>query len=789
MPSLRQLIGIIRQSRSRNLWAESPAASFLERSRLVAGLIFVATVFAIMLISYQGVSTAEIPLLPGQIATVSVHAGADFSFESREQTRMRGERLKTQLPPVYRHDFSQLEKFERNIHGLLDQLETYEKEYPAYLPTLVNRRQVLAGIVETFNQKGPYRANIDDVALLLGSGDAAARRLTVERSLLVLAEIYREGMHDQSLASAQGNANLVTVFQVVGPEGEIVQRSYQSLEEGMSLLRSNLKAEGMPVELATALFRLFRNGLVPNIVFDKESTEKLEQNAIRSLRPVTVAIARGQLLVEAGQRVTEEQAEMLAAHRGYLHDHDEEGYNEGLQLLSRIVIVLAMVAAGLLYIRLEDPETLGSNSRVGLLALVLVINLALVRLTYSMLGMDFFVHDTSWAATLPFLAPTALAPLIVAILIDVGSATFMALFISLFTGVIYGNRVDVQVLTFLSSVVAIYGCRSVRRRSSVVRASAAGALVLSFSTLLLGIVAQTPIVVLVRQMSAGLLTGMVTGIVVVGLLPVLESVFRRTTDITLLELTDYNHPLMRTMQMDAPGTYHHSLVVAQLSENAAAVIGGNPLQARVCALYHDIGKTDNPAFFTENQQMGARNPHDLLSPEDSARIIIGHVTAGLVLARKHHLPKAVVEAIQQHHGRTLVRYFYQKALEQIGLNPAPSRPPFPGSPAAELAAKVDADAFRYPGPLPSTKESAIICLADCVEAASRSMKVVTPEALENLIDTLVNERLTDGVLDEAPITLAQIAQVKESFRNTLLAMLHSRIAYPKAGGEGALALQ
>ena len=568
----------------------------------------------------------------------------------------------------------------------------------------------------------------------------------------------------------------MTVFQVITDDGEIVQRPVLSLEEALILLRVNLTAEGMPRELSSTLFRVFRNGLVPNIIFDKAATDRRESEAIKSLKPVTVNVDRGQLIIESGTRVTPEQHEMLMAHRNFLHSSGSDTFEEGLHLLGRVLMVLAMVAACLLYIHLEDPETLRSNSRIGLLALVLIVNLALVRLTYSLLSADFFLNDSSWAATLPFFAPTALAPLIVAILIDAGSAMFMALFISLFTGVIYGNRFDVQVLTFLASIVAIHGCRSVRQRGTVVRSATAGALVLSFTTLLLGLVGQTPLLILVRQMCAGLLTGILTGVAVVGLLPVLESLFRRTTDITLLELTDYNHPLMRSMQMEAPGTYHHSLVVAQLSENAAASIGANPLLARVCALYHDIGKTKHPEFFSENQTSG-RNPHDQMPPAESARIIRDHVTDGLVLANQHKLPLAVREVIQQHHGRTLIRFFYVKARHQAGLGE--SRSPLPDAPVS--AVKIEEADFRHQGELPSFKESAIISLADCVEAASRSLKQLTPQGLNQLIDTIVNERLREGHLDKAPITLAEIAKVKESFGSTLLNMLHSRVEYPKVG--------
>jgi putative nucleotidyltransferase with HDIG domain len=362
----------------------------------------------------------------------------------------------------------------------------------------------------------------------------------------------------------------------------------------------------------------------------------------------------------------------------------------------------------------------------------------------------------------------------------------MALFVSIFTGVIYGNRLDLIVLTFLASLVAIFFGRDARRRGKLVRAAGAGGLTVAAFAALIGIAAQTPYDTLLRQMIAGLATGLLTGVAVVGLLPVLESLFKRTTDITLLELTDYNHPLLRHMQLEAPGTYHHSLVVAQLSENAANAIGANPLIARVAALFHDVGKTANPHYFGENQRERV-DPHAGLDPAESARVIKQHVPDGVELAQRHHLPRAVVDVIKQHHGTTLVRYFYQRAIDQSRtpfpkLTPARKAAPEPVAPApsAAIPSLPSETTFRYDGPKPQFKESAIISLADGVEATSRSLRQVNAEQLHELINRIVDDRIADGQLDEAPLTLEEVTRIKNSFQFTLLNMLHARVAYPAA---------
>jgi len=737
---------------------------FFDRNQLVGFLIFIVTVAAIVFISSAGMTTINLPVLPGQVATVRVAARAPFSYVSEEKTRAGREELINRVPPVYRLEQEPFRRFETAARGLLPQLAAFEAAHPANAPGFTNRTEALAALADEFNSSGTYRVDPEDLNTLLSAGDAAARAAIFENGLAALHEIYLEGVHDASFDD--GGAGDVTVFQIARPGGDIAPRPVQSMEEALTFLRVSVGSGEVPQPVAQALFRFFRNGVTANLVFDRAATAKRLAEARQAFKPVTVNVANGQEIISAGDRVSPEQYEMLMAYER-LGAQGGDRMVDGLILFGHVLLVLAMVLASVLYIRLEDPETLRSNGRLGLLALVVIVNLALVRTVYSLGGAEFFMRDGSWASTLPYVAPTALAPLIVAILIDAGSAIFMALLISIFTGVIYGNRLDLLVLTFLASLVAIFFCRDARRRSRVVRAAGMGGLTVAAFAALIGVANQTPVHTLAWEMGAGLCSGLLTGIAVVGLLPVLESVFKRTTDITLLELTDYNHPLLRRMQLAAPGTYHHSIVVAQLSENAANAIGANPLQARVCALFHDIGKTVNPAYFTENQRNRV-NPHDKKDPAASARIIREHVTEGVDLGLKHHLPRAVIDVIRQHHGTTLVRYFYDRAVAAAG---------------GDAAAVAEAD-FRYDGPRPQFRESAVISLADGVEAATRSLRSASAGQLGRLIDGIVGDRIAAGQLNEAPLTLEDIAKVKNSFVFTLLNMLHGRVAYGDAESAG-----
>ena len=774
---LRLLLGGLGAGRSARPETRSAMGEFLERSRLVGVLIFIVTVMAIVVISSAGLTTLDAPLLPNQTATTRVSAQASFEYESAERTRAAREQLRSRVPPVYKLETEPLRRFEAAARMLLTQLAAFEQARPAAVDPILGHRAELTAIAETFNSHGSYHATPEDVAAVLAAGDMRARAAIFENGLATLRDLYAQGIADSSLGvSSPGSA---LAFELARQSGGFAQRPVHSMEDALTVLRVSLGSEQVPRASTQAVFRLFRFGLTPNLVFDRAATASRQEAAAKAVPPVAVKVPRGQTLVEAGDRVTPDVYESLVAHRRYLREHSEVDTEEGLTLFGRVLLVLAMVIASLIYIRIEDPETLRSNVRCGLLALVVIGNLALVRANYSLGGAEFFLRDEAWASTLPYVAPTAFAPLIVAILIDAGSGIFMALFVSIFTGVIYGNRLDLLVLTFLASLVSIYFGREARRRGRLVRAAGMGGLTVAAFAALIGFADRTPIDTLLRQMAAGLGTGVLTGIGVVGLLPVLESLFKRTTDITLLELTDYNHPLLRRMQLEAPGTYHHSLVVAQLSENAANAIGANPLIARVCALFHDVGKTIQPQYFAENQR-DRSNPHDQLAPAESARLIKSHVADGVELAQRHNLPRAVVDAIRQHHGTSLVRYFYDRAIEETRGGSARGRGARrEAAEAAKAAARpVDEAAFRYDGPKPQSREAAIISLADGVEAASRSLKQFGAEELQQIITRIVGERIAEGQLDESPLTLEEITRIRNSFQFTLLNMLHARIAYP-----------
>jgi putative nucleotidyltransferase with HDIG domain len=337
-------------------------------------------------------------------------------------------------------------------------------------------------------------------------------------------------------------------------------------------------------------------------------------------------------------------------------------------------------------------------------------------------------------------------------------------------------------MSALCGLVAVLVTRQVRKRGRLLRAgffvgASALLLALSFNVISLQPLIQGGMIewqAFGIQMASIFGTGLVTGMIVSGLLPVLESSFTLTTDISWLELSDLNHKLLRRMQLEAPGTFHHSMVVASLAETAAETIGANPTVCRVCSYFHDIGKLNKPEYFIENQ--GQNNPHDALTPTMSALVIIAHVKDGVDMAIKSRLNPRIIDVIREHHGDSLVFYFYRKGQEQRRNE---EEKVDEGLENPEDLPEVDEKNFRYPGPCPCTKESGIISLADAIESASRSLQKPTPQKIRALVDDIVFNRIKDGQLDDCGLTISDLKMARESFCKTLRSMMHNRIDYPR----------
>ena len=442
--------------------------------------------------------------------------------------------------------------------------------------------------------------------------------------------------------------------------------------------------------------------------------------------------------------------------------------------------VIAITAVVMFHVSLQG--SCRRNSRVILVLGGLAGHLLLLRAVMGLVDSGNFPEIFRF-----FVVPFALAPMLHGVLLGRAIASFSAVYVT-FLGSLLVPQSDVMsylLLSIVGGMTSVLLAFQIRKRLQLLKAGIyVGAVIFILGLLLkrldiasvFGPDAMDHLQILGSGSAAAFGTAILTALLISGLLPLFEGAFHLTTDISWLELSDLNHKLLRQMQLEAPGTFHHSLVVAALSEAAAEKIGANAPMCRVCAYFHDVGKLKKPGYFIENQHDGAENPHDTLTPTMSSLIIIAHVKDGIDLAVKHKLNPRVIDVIQEHHGDSLVYYFYRRAQEQkkTEMEKVDRRLENP-----EDLPMIEEKNFRYPGPLPSTRESGIIALADTIESASRSLRKPTPAKIRALVEDLVRAKINDGQLDDCPLTLRELAMVIESFSSTLRSMLHSRIDYPK----------
>ena len=408
-------------------------------------------------------------------------------------------------------------------------------------------------------------------------------------------------------------------------------------------------------------------------------------------------------------------------------------------------------------IKRYKPAFINEQKMVFLLGLLLVATLLTGRifeyLNYSM-GKGLGFPD---GMTAMFGTPIPVGAMLVALIFDFHAALMFSLVISLITGVWFHNPY-IPVYVFIGSLTAAFSVIRCKKRSALIRG---GFYVSVVNIVTTGIILLLTSNLFTEAAPAGIFFAVASGFFIMALvsimLPVIEYFFSISTDISLLELLDLGQPLMKSLMINAPGTYHHSIIVGNLAEAAAEAVGANPLLSRVTAYYHDIGKIKMPEYFVENQQ-GAINRHERLAPHMSAMILVSHVKEGTELARQYKLPKSVIDILQQHHGTRLMSFFYQKAKDQSG--------------AANL------DEYRYPGPKPQTRVAALVMMADAVEAAARALTDPTSARISALVEKIINEIFLDGQIDECELTLKDMSEIKKRFTFVLTSIFHKRIEYP-----------
>ncbi|KGK87982.1 HDIG domain-containing metalloprotein [Clostridium sp. HMP27] len=476
----------------------------------------------------------------------------------------------------------------------------------------------------------------------------------------------------------------------------------------------------------------------PNFFYNEEKTEELREE-IRKKSPIV--IKKDQTIVKEGEPVTRIQLDILQklgllntkdSHRWYIY------FNLG-------IFVFLILSLQWFYAYKFKNEIYKDNSKIILIGILNCLAVAIAR----SLNIQ------------PFLIPFAFIPMITTLLlVDRKISLIINGFNCVFISCAVGFNAEIILLAIVNAILGSVILRKMQQRNDILYCSLYIAVINVIFAFSLGLLLSDNIAEVARKASFTLAGGIISGVLTIGFLPFFESTFDIVTTIKLLELSNPNNPLLKRLLMEAPGTYHHSILVGNLSEVAAEEVGGNPVLARVASYYHDIGKIKRPYFFKENQ-IGNDNPHNKISANLSTLIITSHIKDGEELAKDYKIPSVIQDIIKQHHGTTLVKYFYLTAKN-----------------SSENPDEVNEENFRYPGPKPQTKEAAIIMLADSTEAAVRSISEPTKGKIEEMVNNIVKARLNEGQLDECDLTLKEIEKIKKTFVKVLMGIYHQRIEYP-----------
>lgn len=740
--------------------------------KIIAFLVFL---FAVIGTCFVGQFPAGLQVLPNQIAKIRIVAEYPFSYNSNILTKNKYETIRKQTAPVYSIDESVYQEFETNIKLLSEEINKIELQIANKAEK--EQENIINKFIFEFKENTGIYINKEDIKSLLKKISQSKRKQIFEEGLIFLRDVMREGVFQPYEEDPSGISHN-QLFYSVDLDKHRKDIKVLSAEDALRYLNVNISALDIDWSISRAFYRIFKLGIKPNLTFDAQQTEEHIKEALQIIEPVNVYVQEGQTIIEPGSLIGPEQIEQLRAYHDFLNKNEYASFGFNVTLQERTTLTIIILLAALLYIHIALPSLARSNRRIAVCAFVVLINLLLIRLVLEIGDTTLFGSNAMVLSVLPFCTPILYGSIIATILLGAQPAILIAALISTFYSLMLGSITSFLVIALTASFTVICLSTEVRQRTKVVRASAFGGLIFALCSFFLGMFYGVTLETISIQIFFSIIIATLTGIAAIGSLPLFEKWFNLTTNITLLELADFNHPLLRRLQIQAPGTYHHSLMVATLAERAALAINANPLMCRACSLYHDIGKIIKPEYFVENQTQGL-NPHVEKNPSISALIIKSHVKEGVALAEEYKLPKVIIDTIEQHHGTTLIQYFYEKAqkYEREKENTLPATEE--NNDALKNEIEIDESTFRYDGPRPQFKESAIISLADSVEAASRSLKKVSSLGIQELIDAIFQERLNDKQLDECDLTFKQITKIRDSFHVSLLNMLHSRIEYPQ----------
>lgn len=667
--------------------------------------------------------------------------------KEREEAWLRVPKVFDRNPQIAQQQIIKLKSFFRELENFF---QKYSPPSRSAVPTETGGlpQAAVDSLLEQINLK--YNVPLDSrgIEVLYQLSLKKGLRNFENHFIRGLQEVYQLGILNLSLNDLPENQ--LTVRENGVEENLSVSEVFDVQEAGAYIfkyLQSVYPANSPELEVAG---RILNGFLVPNLLYDEAITKERKDKAVHDVPPTRGFVYENQRIVDSHEIITEDIYRKLQSLDVALKERSalRSGLERFKFTTGKFLFAFAVLLVALLYIYFYRKELLNDNRLLGMVTVILLLQFGFTALILNVLH---------WNA---LAIPILLAPILLSMLLDAGIAFICTISLSLILGAINGNDFILTIFSVVVGTVALYSVVKIRNRGQMFRAILYVLIAYLGVDLFTGLIHLEPMKDILQTYAYYLLpNAILTPTAAFLLIGLFERAFDVTTDITLLELSDLNHPLLKELSVKAPGTFHHSIIVGNLAEAGAMAIGANALLARVGCYYHDIGKMLKPEYFVENQ-MGAMNKHENLSPSMSCLIVINHVKAGMELADKYNLPKAVKQFIPEHHGTSLISYFYHKALETMDPK------------------DINENDFRYPGPKPQSRETAIAMFADTVEAASRTLQNPTPQRIKSLIDNLVENKIKEDQLDECDITFRDVKLIKQAFLPILTGIHHPRIEYP-----------
>ncbi|MFO7965634.1 MAG: HDIG domain-containing protein [Desulfobacterales bacterium] len=743
----------------------------LETSNFIrfAMLLLITVIFTIILYPDLVMQATHYSL--GDVAEKDIKSPIDYFIEDRDATLEKRKAAEDQVLTVYDYNSSLASKLTGRVSDAFEHLRKMISagEPPAESPLLENPKQPGSGLYSeqiTEGDRAPKAIFEEKLGMSISEGAFTILEkegFSADISQLInriLIEILHNGVvtNKELLLNEYDKGIILRDIESQTERVETGLKSFYGLDQAKAMVRiigqPLLRNVGYTVRNLIVDFA--QRFIQPNITLNINETELRKNNAVSRIRPIMYKIKSGEMLLREGERVTEFQLLKLRALQDTLRNKNL--FKNSIGGASIILSVLLIIYV--LYVNIEKDSALRNNKNLFFLSCMLIMFFVFAK--FSATFMDTMIHDTTLsipANITIFGIPAAAGAMVVCIFMGLNLAVAFSLVLSLSMAALFQNGFVVFLYHFLNSIMAAYWIQDCRERKAFIKAGLKlGVLNILLVTVFSIYADETSGYRLPWSYAFAFLGGIGSGIIVSGLAPLIEIAFGYSTNITLLELANLERPILKRLMLEAPGTYHHSVIVGSMVEAAASAIGANPLLAKVCGYYHDIGKIKKPLYFIENQSNGP-NRHNKLAPSMSSLILISHVKEGVEIAKKHKLGHSIIETIKQHHGTSLITYFYEKAKQMKGKD----------------AVKIDD--FRYPGPKPQTVEAGLVMLADVVEASARTLENPTPSRIQGHVQNLINKVFSDGQLDACELTLKDLHNIAKSFNKILNGIYHHRVEY------------